>query len=182
MSEQFANIQFNDNQLEAPVKKATLGSNAFDVAKVQADIGLYTFNDGLGATASCESAITFINGGEGKLFYRGYPIDQLANKANFTQVIYLLCHGELPTQEQHTRLQTLLKDQAALPQAVIDTVLALPANSHPMSMVMTAIAALSGLEFNPFDPYNKDMREAAVISLLAKIPTIAALGLSSQYW
>jgi citrate synthase len=175
MSEQFVNIQNGDHTLEAPVKKATLGSDAFDIAKVKATIDMYTFNDGLGATASCESEITFIDGGKGELFYRGYPIAELADKTCFTQVIYLLCHGELPTDEEHTRLTTALKDQSALPESVINAVLALPANTHPMSMVMTAVGALSGQEFNPFDPFDESMREAATVSLLAKIPTISAL-------
>jgi citrate synthase len=175
MSEQFVNIQNGDKILEAPVKKATMGSDAFDIAQAKASVDMYTFNDGLGATASCQSEITFIDGGKGELFYRGYPIAELADKARFTQVIYLLCHGELPTDEQHARLKGMLTEQAALPQSVINAVLALPASTHPMSMVMTAVSALSGQEFNPFDPFDQNMRESATVSLLAKIPTISAL-------
>ena len=143
MSEQTVLIQNNDKSFEAPVKKATMGSDAFDINGVQAATGQYTFNDGLGNTASCQSAITFINGGEGKLYYRGYPIEQLADKVDFTQVIYLLCHGELPTSELTQRLQNTLSEQATLPESVVNAV-SQPSNTHPMSMIMTAVSALSG--------------------------------------
>jgi citrate synthase len=175
MSLQSVTIQNGDLQLQAPVKKATMGCDAFDIAQLNAAVGMYTFDDGLGATASCESAITYINGDKGELFYRGYPIADLAQKITFTQIIYLLCHGELPTDEEHIRLTELLKNQATLPQSVIDAVLALPTSVHPMSMLMTAVSALSGLEFNPFNPSDKTMRDNAAVSLLAKMPTMSAL-------
>jgi citrate synthase len=175
MTLQSVTIQNGDLQLQAPVKKATMGCDAFDIAQLNAAVGMYTFDDGLGATASCESAITYIDGDKGELFYRGYPIADLAQKITFTQIIYLLGHGELPTDEEHARLTGLLKDQAALPKSVIDAVLSLPTSSHPMSMLMTAVSALSGLEFNPFNPSDKTMRDNAAMSLLAKMPTMSAL-------
>jgi citrate synthase len=175
MSDKTVDIQFDDKHCLAPVQKASLGSDAFDIAAVKADVNLYTYNDGLGATASCKSAITFIDGGKGELLYRGYAIEELANKVSFTTVIYLLCHGELPTDEQHDKLKKALSEQAALPNSVINAVKALPADAHPMSMILTAVGALSGQEFNPFDPFDKDMREAAAVSLMAKMPTLCAL-------
>ena len=175
MGLQSVTIQNGDLLLEAPIKKATLGSHAFDIAQLNAAVGMYTFDDGLGATASCESAITYIDGDKGELFYRGYPIADLAQKISFTQIIYLLCHGELPTDDEHTRFTASLKDQVTLPLSVINAVLALPTSSHPMSMLMTAVGALSGLEFNPFNPSDKTMRDNAALSLLAKMPTLSAL-------
>ncbi len=175
MSAQNVTIQHGNLSLEAPIKTATLGSDAFDITQLKSTVDLYTFDDGLGATASCESAITYIDGDKGELFYRGYAIADLAQKISYTQVIYLLCHGDLPTEAQHTLFCTQLKDQATLPQPIINAVLALPTNTHPMSMLLTATGALSGLELSSFDPYNQTMREQAAISLLAKMPTICAL-------
>ncbi|MBB1501860.1 citrate synthase [Propioniciclava sp. MC1683] len=170
-----ATISAGDKNLELPFVQATQGNNGYDISKLMAQTGDTTFDIGFANTAVCKSAITFIDGDKGVLQYRGYPIDQLAEKSTFLETSYLVLYGELPTKEQLAEFTEKVANHMVIDERIREMFRIFPRRSHPMPVLSAGITAL-GL-FSPetigFDEERIDM---ATHRLMAKVPTLAAYG------
>ena len=161
-------------ELDLPVKPATEGSAGIEVTKLLSATGMVTLDPGFVNTAACSSEITYIDGDAGILRYRGYPIEQLAEKASFLEVSYLLIHGELPTEAQLTDFTKQITKHTLLDEDLKRFFDGFPRDAHPMPVLSSAVSALSTFyqdALNPFDEPNVDL---STIRLLAKVPTLAA--------
>lgn len=153
---------------------ATEGSDGIALGSLLAKTGYTTFDQGFVNTASTKSAITYIDGDAGILRYRGYPIEQLAEKSTFIEVSYLLIYGELPTAEQLAEFTTKIQRHTLLHEDLKRFFDGFPRNAHPMPVVSSAVNALSAYYQDSLDPLDHDQVELSTIRLLAKLPTIAA--------
>jgi citrate synthase len=161
-------------ELDLPVKTATEGSAGIEVTKLLSTTGMVTLDPGFVNTAACSSEITYIDGDAGILRYRGYPIEQLAEKSSFLEVSYLLIYGELPTDEQLKNFTQQITKHTLLHEDLKGFFDGFPRNAHPMPVLSSAVSALSTFyqdALNPFDEPNVDL---STIRLLAKVPTLAA--------
>lgn len=141
-----------------------------------AESGWFCYDPGLTRTSACKSAITWLDGQQGRLLYRGYPIEQLAEHKTFTEVMHLLLHGQLPSTAQHQTFTTLLADAHCAPASTNALLLALPKTAHPMAIISTLLSHLSAQRFCAKDDYkNLETRQQAAYCLLASIPTQVAL-------
>jgi citrate synthase len=164
----------DDGELKLPVKPATEGSSGFDVSKLLATTGLVTLDPGFVNTAACSSDITYIDGDAGILRYRGYPIEQLAEKSTFLEVSYLLLYGALPTSAELADFTEKVTRHTLLDEDFKTFFSAFPRNAHPMAVLSSAVSALSSFYPHDLDPYDDDEVDNSVIRLLAKLPTLAA--------
>ena len=166
---------YNDgkDKIDLPIINSTLGSSAIDIREI-AKTGLYTFDPGFFATANCQSNITFIDGDKGQLYYRGYPIEELAKHADYLEVCYLLLHGELPTPEQNTRFLERLTGHYLLHDQILSMFKSFRRDSHPMALMIGVTGALSAFYHDQLDITNSTHRETIVLRLIAKIPNIVA--------
>ncbi|GAA1788906.1 MAG: citrate synthase [Actinobacteria bacterium] len=153
---------------------ATEGEDGFDISSLLKETGDVTLDTGFVNTASCSSKITFINGDEGILRYRGYPIEQLAKGSNFLEVSYLLIYGELPTQAQADAFDAKLRRHTLLHEDLKLFFNGFPRDAHPMPVLSSAVSALSTFYQDSLDPFDPEEVEISTIRLLAKLPTIAA--------
>lgn len=174
MSNKQATISFENQSINLPVYSPTLGYDVIDV-KALSKQRHFTFDPGFYATASCESKITYIDGEAGILLYRGYPIDQLAFKRDYIDVSHLLIHGELPTAEQKKSFNAQLTEAAPICDFTKHLFTGFEKDAHPMGMLLSAVGALSTRASNVCDNKNQADRERAVIRIIAKIPTLAAM-------
>lgn len=158
-----------------PVLKPTLGNDCVDISKLTKGTGLFTYDSGFTATASCKSAITFIDGDKGVLLYRGYPIEQLAEKSSFVEVAYLLFKGELPSAEQLKAFEAELAQEATVDDTVHVLIGSFARDAHPMAILAAAIAQLSAKYHASLDLNDEAQRQQAALRLVAKVPTLAAL-------
>ncbi len=156
------------------IVESTEGSNAVELGKMLPNTGLVTLDNGFGNTAACSSAITYIDGDEGILRYRGYPIEQLAQHSTFAETSYLLIYGELPTQEQLDSFTTKISRHTLLHEDLKRFFEGFPRDAHPMPVLSSAVSALSTFYQDSLDPFDDDAVELSTIRLLAKVPTIAA--------
>jgi citrate synthase len=145
-----------------------------NISKLLSTTGRVTYDPGFGNTASCESAITFIDGDAGILRYRGYPIDQLAESSTFLETSYLLICGELPTAQQLADFETSIKTHTMLHEEFKSFFAGFPRDAHPMPVLASAVSALSTFYQDTLDPFDAEQVEQSTIRLLAKLPTIAA--------
>src|SRR3954452_24189354 len=159
---------------ELPIRAATEGSSALDIGKLLSGSGYTTLDSGYGNTAACTSAITYIDGDAGILRYRGYPIDQLAGKASFLEVTYLLIYGELPTADQLAEFDTRIRRHTLLHEDLKQFFNGFPRDAHPMPVLSSAVSALSTFYQDSLDPFDPEQVELSTLRLLAKLPTIAA--------
>src|SRR5690606_17288224 len=143
-------------------------------SKLRAATGYITLDEGYVNTGSTTSAITFLDGEEGVLRYRGYSIEELAEHADFIEISYLLMHGELPTRAVLEEKQQAMRSQRAIPQAVADLIASFPQDAHPMAMVMAATVALSAHNSERINPADEEQVGDASRRLLAQMPVIAA--------
>ncbi|MFM7014140.1 MAG: citrate/2-methylcitrate synthase, partial [Actinomycetota bacterium] len=154
--------------------RASLGSDAFDVSKLQATLGLNTFDQGFVNTAATKSEITFIDGEQGILRYRGYPIEQLAEKKSFLEVSYLLIYGELPSEVELRTFDESLRRHTLIHEDLKSFFNAFPQQAHPMSVLAAGVSALSTFYQDSLDPHNADQVELSTVRLIAKLPVLAA--------
>jgi len=159
---------------ELPVRAGTIGPSVIDIAPIHRDLGVFTFDPGFGATAATESRITYIDGEQGMLLYRGYPVEQLAEKSSFTEVSYLLLHGELPTARQLDEFTGSIRHHTMINETLLRFFNGFHHNAHPMAMVSAVIASMSAFYHETMDIYNPRHREIFAHRIIAKIPTIAA--------
>jgi citrate synthase len=160
--------------LELPVRPASEGAAGADISKLLSSTGLVTYDPGFANTASCKSAITYIDGDAGILRYRGYPIDQLAEHSTFIEVSYLLIHGELPTSDQLATFENNIRRHTLLHEDMKRFFEGFPADAHPMPVLSSAVSALSTFYEGFLDPFDQEDFELSTYRLLAKLPTIAA--------
>lgn len=166
-----AQLILGDRKYELPLVEGTEGEVAIDIRSLRAKTSAITLDSGYGNTGSCESAITFIEGDQGILRYRGYPIEELAEKASFLEVCYLLFKGELPTSEELEELEYLLKYHSMIPEDMKKFFEGFPHHAHPMSVLSSMVSSLSA--FYPISHTPQEL-ETNIIRLISKIRTIAA--------
>ncbi|MEA5155463.1 citrate synthase [Raineyella sp.] len=160
-------------QIELPFVQAVNGDNGYDISKLRAQTGNVTLDEAFGNTASCRSEITFIDGEEGILRYRGYPIEQLAEQCTFVEVMWLVLYGELPTKEQVEKFEDELVHNMFLDERMRDLFRCFPRQSHPMPVLSAGICALSTFNRRHVGLDTEDV-EIATRQLLAQVPTLAA--------
>ncbi|KGN43117.1 type II citrate synthase [Knoellia aerolata DSM 18566] len=169
-----ATFQVDGKTLNFPYVKATEGNNGYDISALLKETGNVTVDSGFVNTASCSSAITFIDGDEGILRYRGYPIEQLAEKSSFLEVSYLLIYGELPSQTELEGFTERVRQHTMLHEDLKGFFSGFPRDAHPMPVLSSAVGALGTFYQDSLDPFDKEHVEISTIRLLAKLPTIAA--------
>ena len=173
-SDDTATLRCPGGELNLEIVHATEGSDGIALGPLLAKTGYTTFDQGFVNTASTRSAITYIDGDAGILRYRGYPIDQLAEKSTFIEVSYLLIYGELPTTDQLAEFSTKIQRHTLLHEDLKRFFDGFPRNAHPMPVLSSAVNALSAYYQDSLDPLDHDQVELSTIRLLAKLPTIAA--------
>jgi len=160
--------------LELPIQPASQGASGIQLGRLLNETGLVTLDPGFVNTASCTSAITYIDGDAGVLLYRGYPIAQLAEHSTFLEVSHLLIYGELPTPAQLAEFTGKITRHTLLHEDLRRFFDAFPRNAHPMPVLSSAVSALSTFYEDSLDPFDAEQVELSTVRLLAKLPTIAA--------
>ncbi|WP_179817416.1 citrate synthase [Allostreptomyces psammosilenae] len=174
MSDNSVVLRYQDGEYEFPVVKSTVGDDGFDIGKLRAQTGLVTMDSGYGNTAAYKSAITYLDGEKGILRYRGYPIEQLAERGSFLESAYLLIHGELPTATQLDDFREEISRHTLLHEDVKRFFDGFPRDAHPMAMLSSVVSALSTFYQDSHNPFDERQVHLSTIRLLAKLPTIAA--------
>ncbi len=174
MTEKKAQLSFGDKQLELPIYSGTLGPDVIDVSQITAN-GAFTFDPGFVSTASCESKITYIDGGKGVLLHRGYPIDQLAEKSDYLEVCYLLLYGELPNAEQKQQFLSTINNHTMVHEQLRNFYQGFRRDAHPMAIMCGVVGALSAFYHDSLEISDERHREIAAFRLIAKMPTLAAM-------
>ncbi len=161
-------------ELELPVHKGTSGPDVVDVARLYRDHGVFTYDPGFVATGSCKSDITFIDGEEGVLQYRGYPVEQLAEKSSFIEVCYLLLHGHLPTQAELDDFENTIRRHTMLNEGMLNFFKGFRYDAHPMAQLSAVVGSMSAYYHSEMDASNPKHRDIFAHRIVAKLPTIAA--------
>jgi citrate synthase len=161
--------------VEFPIYKAVEGANVIDISKLYASTGHFTFDPGFLSTASCDSEITYIDGDKGILRYRGYDIADLASKANFLETAYLLNYGDLPNAEQKNWFEHTINRHTMVHEQLQFLYRGFPRRAHPMAIMVGAVASLSAFYHDSLDIHNPAERELAMMRMIAKMPTLAAM-------
>ncbi len=174
MSE-IAKLELNGQTYEFPVIQGTENEKAIDISALRAQTGYITIDQGFKNTGSCTSAITFLDGEEGILHYRGYPIEQLAEKASFLEVAYLLIYGKLPTQAELDSFNNSITKHTLVHEDMKQFFEAYPAKAHPMGVLASMVCSLSTFYPESLDPNRSpEAKDLTIHRLLAKLPTLAA--------
>jgi citrate synthase len=170
-----ATLTFDDGQhsIELPVMSPQLGTPVIDI-RTLGKHGYFTYDPGFMSTASCTSGITYIDGDKGLLYYRGYPIEELADNADFLEVSYLLIKGELPNAQQKQEFSTAVRKHSMLHDLMSNFYRGFRRDAHPMAVMVGVVGAMSAFYRDSADAFDPVQREIATIRLLAKVPTIAA--------
>ena len=163
-----------DKTIELPVYSGTLGPDVIDVRGLGAE-GLFTYDPGFMATSSCQSAITYIDGGKGVLLHRGFPIDQLAKQSDFVEMCYLLLFGELPTDEQYADFESRVRNHTMVHDQINNFFKGFRRDAHPMSIMCGVVGGLAAFYHDHMDITVEEDRIISAIRLIAKMPTIAAM-------
>lgn len=157
-----------------PIYKPTLGCDVIDIGQLGSH-DYFTFDPGFMSTAACESKITYIDGDNGILLYRGYPIEQLAEKKSYLDVCYLLMNGELPTADEQHQFRNLINNHTMVHQQMYQFLNGFRRDAHPMAIMVGIVGALSAFYHDSMDLTNQQDRYTSAIRLIAKIPTLAAM-------
>ncbi len=177
LSDKKATLSFSDGSpaVELPVYQGTVGPDVMDIRKLYGQTGMFTYDPGFMATASCESAITFIDGDKGQLLYRGYPIDQLAQKCDFLTICYLIMNGELPNAQEKHDFDELVTHHTLVHEQMHNFLQGFRRDAHPMAVLTGLVGALSAFYHDSTDVTNPRHREVSAIRLIAKMPTLVAM-------
>ena len=172
-----AKLTFDDGSppIEFPVLSGTTGPDVVDIRALYNQANRFTYDPGFMSTASCKSAITYIDGDQGVLLYRGYPIEQLAQNCDFLETCYLLLKGELPNREQKRAFDTNISRHTMVHEQLVRFFSGFRRDAHPMAVMVGVVGALSAFYHDSLDINNPEHREISAIRLLAKVPTIAAM-------
>jgi len=170
-----AKLTLDDGRsLELPILSGTLGPDVIDLRGIN-KLGIFTYDPAFFSTASCTSAITFIDGDAGLLYYRGYPIEQLAEQSDFLEVCYLLLNGELPNATQKAAFDATVKEHTMVHDQMARFFTGFRRDAHPMAVMVGVVGALSAFYHDSLDINDKEHRDISALRLLAKVPTIAAM-------
>ena len=177
MSDRKANLVFPNGEasIDFPIHSGTMGADALDIRALLSKTGKVTYDPGFLSTASCRSAITYIDGDEGVLLYRGYPIEQLAKYCDFLEVCYLLLNGELPNTEEKTKFDSMVMRRNMVHDQINSFFKGFRRDAHPMAILVGTVGALSAFYHDSLDLDNPAHREISAFRLIAKIPTLAAM-------
>ena len=177
MSERKANLVLpnGEGSIDFPIHSGTIGPDAIDIRTLLSKTGKVTYDPGFLSTASCRSAITYIDGDEGVLLYRGYPIEQLAKQCDFLEVCHLLLNGELPNAEEKTRFDSKVMRHNMVHDQINNFFRGFRRDAHPMAILVGTVGALSAFYHDSLDLDNPSHREISQFRLIAKIPTLAAM-------
>ena len=159
---------------QLPVVTGSVGPAAIDIGKLHKETGMFTYDPGFMSTASCKSAITYIDGDNGVLLYRGYPIEQLAEQSNFLEVSYLLMQGELPSKAQMTEFEHEVTHHSMMRESLRQFLNGFHYDAHPMAMLCAVVGSLAAFYHDSLDNDDPKQRHLAAVRLIAKMPTIAA--------
>jgi citrate synthase len=171
-----ATLTYDDGKtLEMPVYGGTIGPDVIDIRALYGKTGKFTYDPGFLSTASCSSTITYIDGDQGVLLYRGYPIEQLATHCDFLEVCYLLLNGELPTPEQKKSFDYTVTRHTMVHEQLARLYQGFRRDSHPMAVMVGVVGALSAFYHDSLDITNPQHREVSAFRLIAKLPTIVAM-------
>lgn len=177
LSDAKATLTFSDGRpsVELPIYQGSIGPEVIDIRKLYGQTGMFTYDPGFLSTASCQSAITYIDGDKGELLYRGYPIEQVARKCDFLDACYLLLKGELPSAEQSREFHKDIANHMMVHEQVRYFLRGFRRDAHPMAVLTGLVGALSAFSHDTHDVSNPEHREHAAILLIAQIPTLAAM-------
>ena len=174
MPDNNATLTIADRSASLPLVEGSQGPGCVDIAPLYRETGHFTFDPGFAATAACKSAITFIDGEKGVLLYRGYPIEQLAEKSRFLEVAYLLLEGELPNAARMAEFEDAVTHHTMMHESLKNFLRGFHYDAHPMAMLCASIASLSAFYHDTTNNEDPEQRKLAAIRLIAKLPTIAA--------
>ncbi|WP_254473102.1 citrate synthase [Bartonella sp. B1098] len=175
MSENNAHIIVNDKKIELPLRKGTSGPEVIEISSLYKETDIFTYDPGFTSTASCESKITYIDGDKGILLYRGYPIDQLAEKGDFLESCYLLLYGELPTQQEKNDFDRCIMQHTMVHEQFSRFFHGFRRDSHPMAVMVACLGAMSAFYHDSIDITDPHQRMIASVRLISKVPTLAAM-------
>jgi citrate synthase len=171
-----ATLAIGSNQrAEMPIRSGTIGPDVIDVGRLYRDTGCFTYDPGFTSTANCSSRITYIDGDQGVLLYRGYPIEQLAQKSSFIEVCYLLLNGELPTKRELDSFRTTITRHTMVHEQMTRFFTGFRRDAHPMAVMCGSVGALSAFYHDSTDINDEQQRVIASHRLIAKMPTLAAM-------
>ena len=170
-----ATLSVDGKEPHLPVRSGTIGPDVIDVTRLYRETGCFTYDPGFTSTANCSSKITYIDGDEGVLLYRGYPIDELAEGSNFMEVCYLLLHGELPTKDQFEEFESTITRHTMVHEQMTRFFTGFRRDAHPMAIMVGTVGALSAFYHDSTDINDPQQRMIASHRMIAKIPTIAAM-------
>ncbi|SDG77908.1 citrate synthase [Pelagibacterium luteolum] len=175
MSEKLAKLTLGGETYDFPVLSGTVGPDVIDIRSLYSKTGLFTYDPGFTSTAACDSAITYIDGDKGELLYRGYPIDQLAEKSSYLEVCYLLLYGELPTAAELEDFGNRVTRHTMVHEQMHYFYRGFRRDAHPMAIVTGVVGAMAAFYHDSTDINDPVQREIASIRMIAKLPTIAAM-------
>jgi citrate synthase len=170
-----ANLTINNENLNYGIDKGSIGPDVIDISKLYSETGKFTYDPGFTSTASCKSTITYIDGEEGVLLYRGYPIEQLAEKGNYLETCYLLLNGELPNQSQYSEFDDIITNHTMVHEQLNRFFTGFRPDAHPMAIMCGVVGALSAFYHDSTDVNDAEQRKIACFRLIAKMPTLAAM-------
>lgn len=172
-----ATLSFSNGSpsVELPVYGGNIGPDVIDIRKLYAQTGMFTYDPGFLSTASCQSAITYIDGDKGELLYRGYPIEQLATHCDYLDTCFLLLNGELPDEQERTDFHKLVTNHTMVNEQMQFFLRGFRRDAHPMAVLTGLVGALSAFYHDSTDINNPEHRRIAAIRLIAKMPTLVAM-------
>jgi len=170
-----AKINLGGKEIESPVLKGTIGPDVIDIRKLYGQTGAFTYDPGFTSTASCESALTYIDGDEGVLLHRGYPIGQLAENSSFMETCYLLLNGELPSKDELAGFNHTISRHTMVHEQLSSFFSGFRRDAHPMAVMVGVMGALSAFYPDSTDIADPEQRKISAHRLIAKVPTIAAM-------
>jgi citrate synthase len=175
MADRTATLTIDGKTFDLPILSPTSGPDVLDIRKLYAQAGVFTYDPGFTSTAACDSEITFIDGDEGILTHRGYPIDQLANQSNYIEVCFLLLYGHLPSQAEYDHFRLMITRHTMIHEQMHYFFRGFRRDSHPMATMVGVVGAMSAFYHDSTDVNDRRQREIASHRLIAKMPTIAAM-------
>jgi citrate synthase len=174
-SKKTAKLEFDGKTVSLPVHSGSVGPEVIDIAALYKETKAFTFDPGFTSTASCESKITYIDGDEGVLLYRGYPIEQLAEQGDFIETCYLLLYGELPSAAQRQKFEYTITRHTMVHEQMALLFRGFRRDAHPMAVMVAVVGAMSAFYHDSIDINDPRQREIASHRMIAKLPTIAAM-------
>ena len=168
-------VTIGDNNYDLPLIDGTIGPSVIDVSKLYGESNFFTYDPGFTSTASCKSSITYIDGDKGECFYRGYPMDVLAEESNFLEIVYLLWQGELPDKKQWSEFSEAIKNHTMVHEQFKNFFNGFRRASHPMAITVACVAALSAFYPDSTNVNDLNQRVISARRMIAKVPTLAAM-------